>query len=236
MMSWWILVPLILASILLILLFFIIITKLTISISLYHGNDNDRFVIKFRAWFGLIRYTIDVPLIKLDDDGPNIVVKEETKRGSENKGKKKEATKKITPSFIFDSISDTKTFLEHVVSFHKIIRKFFKRVKIDHVNWRTLVGVGDAANTGTLIGLLWSAKSGIITVVSKLMRLQTMPSIMVTPDFQRAIIQTEFSCMIQFRVGHAILAGIKIIQFWKGGRAKFKTKPLSMFSNEEQSV
>jgi hypothetical protein len=39
--------------------------------------------------------------------------------------------------------------------------------------------------------------------------------------------------MIQFRIGQAMLAGLKLIKFWKGGRPDFKTKPLSVLSEKK---
>ncbi|PFG05119.1 DUF2953 domain-containing protein [Bacillus sp. es.034] len=236
-MSWWIWTLIIIAALILFLLFIAIITKLTVTISLYHGNDNDHFKVKLRAWFGLIKYTIDIPLVKLDDDGPNVVVEQKTKKGKEsNPSKEKESKKKITPHDFIASLHDTKEIVIHVQSMHRIMRGFLKKVKLDQVEWKTLFGTGDAASTGTLTGTIWGMKGSIIGILSGYMRLQSMPVIEVTPTFQHAVIQTQFSCIIQFRIGNAILVGFKILRYWRGGMAKFKTKPLSTISGEKQSV
>ncbi|WP_456273749.1 DUF2953 domain-containing protein [Bacillus sp. AK031] len=218
------------------LLIIILITKLTITISLYHGNDNDHITIKFRAWFGLVKYKVEVPLIKIDDDGPNIVFEEKTQKGNEGKGKEKDKLKKETPEEILTSLKDFRELLEHVAGLHRIIRKFLSKVKVFDVKWQTVFGTGDAATTGTMTGLVWGAKGSIIGVVSHYMKLQSIPEVAVLPSFQKAIIQTDFSCIITFRVGHAILAGIKLIKFWKGGKPNFQSKSLSMVSKENHSV
>ncbi|BCB05250.1 DUF2953 domain-containing protein [Bacillus sp. KH172YL63] len=236
-MSWWMWTLIIVGALIIFLLFMLIITKLTITILLYHGNDNDHFKVKLRAWFGLIKYTIDIPLVKLDDDGPNVVLEEETKKGDEsNPSKEKKSRKKITPKNFIDSLNDTKEVVIHVHSMHRIIRGFLKKVKVDQVHWKTLFGSGDAASTGTLTGMIWGMKGSIIGIVSGYMRLQSMPVIEVTPTFQHAVVQTQFSCIIQFRIGNAILVGFKILRYWRGGMAKFKTKPLSSLSGEKHSV
>ncbi|MCA1065951.1 DUF2953 domain-containing protein [Rossellomorea sp. AcN35-11] len=235
-MSWWMWALVILMALMIVLFFILMITKLTITLSLYHGNDNDHFKVKLRAWFGLLKYTIDVPLVKLDDDGPNVVFEEEQKRGDESNPSNKKETKKITPSEFIDSLSDTKAIVSHVQSLHRIIRTFLKKVKLDHVQWKTLFGTGDAASTGTMTGTIWGLKGSIIGLLSGYMRLQSMPVIEVTPTFQHAVIQTQFSCIIQFRIGNAILVGFKILRYWRGGRVRFKTKPLSSFSGEKHSV
>jgi Protein of unknown function (DUF2953) len=234
-LSGWVWALLILSALLVIIIILIIITKLTITLTLYHGNDNDHFKVKLRAWFGLLRYTIDVPLVKLDDDGPNVVVEEKKMRGKEKApSSEKESKKKISPKDFINSLHDTKEILTHVKGFHKIIRTFLKKVKIDHIHWKTLFGTGDAASTGTMTGAIWGLKGSIIGIISGYMRLQSPPSVEVIPSFQKAIIQTHFSCIIQFRIGNAILVGFKILRYWRGGKPDFKALSLSGLSEEEQ--
>lgn len=235
-MNGWIIALIAVFGLIFFLLFIILITKLTITISLYHGNDNDQITIKFRAWFGLIKYKLEVPLIKLDDDGPNIVFEEKTEKGKEGQGKQNDKLKKETPEEILTSFKNFRELLSHIVGLHRIVRKFFNKVKVFDIKWQTVFGTGDAALTGTMTGLLWGAKGGIISIVSQYMRLQSMPQLAVVPSFQKAVIQTDFSCIITFRVGHAILAGIKIIKFWRGGMPELQSKPLSIGSKENHSV
>ncbi len=236
-MNGWMLALLIIVAFLFFLFILILITKLTITISLYHGNDNDHFKVKLRAWYGVFKYTIDVPLVKLDDDGPNVVLEQESQRGDDdNPKKKKKSKKKITPNDFIKSLHDTKEIVIHVQSMHRIIRKFLNKVKLDKIQWKTLFGTGDAASTGTLTGTIWGIKGSIVGILSGYMKLQSMPAIEVTPSFQKAIIQTQFSCIIQFRIGNAILVGFKILRYWRGDMAKFKSKPLSKFSGEKHSV
>ncbi|TYS19939.1 DUF2953 domain-containing protein [Rossellomorea vietnamensis] len=232
----WIITLIVVLALILFLVIIILITKLTITVSLYHGNDNDHFIIRFRAWFGLIKYKVEVPMVKLDDDGPNIVFEEKTEKGSEGKGKEKDKLKKETPEEMLASIKDFRELLQHVAGLHRIVRSFMKKVKIGDVKWQTVFGTGDAASTGTMTGLMWGAKGGVIGVMSNYMQLQSKPQLAVIPSFQKALIQTEFSCIITFRVGHAILAGIKLIKFWKGGKPKFQTKPLAVVSEKNQSI
>ena len=61
-------------------------------------------------------------------------------------------------------------------------------------------------------------------MLSHFLRLKEMPELSVTPHFQMAIIQTRFTCIFQFRIGNAILAGLKLIKFWKGGSPKFQNE------------
>lgn len=209
-------------SILLLLLILIILTKLTILVQYYHHNDNDDLRLEFRIWFGLIKYKKHIPLIKIDDNSPSIVVKDET---SDKK------TNQFTPDDFLTNLKNSKELLKHVIGMNVIVRNFFRKVSIKKFEWHSLIGIGDAAYTGMATGALWGIKGGIIGLLSHFLKLKEMPHLTVTPHFQAAVIQTQFTCMFQFRIGQAILAGLKLIKFWKGGKPHFKSK--TDMSNEK---
>jgi len=207
-------------------------TKIKVMINYFHAQDNDSLKIEFKALFGLIKYKVEIPVIKIDDDSPSIVAKGKLESGEEEKTKKKGALK-FTPHDLIESFKDFKLLLEHVISLHKIIRRFLKKVKVTELEWNTLLGTGDAALTGMVTGAAWAVKGSIIGVISSYFKLLVIPQMIVQPHFQFAVAQTSFKCMLHFRIGHAMVAGIKLLKFWKGGRPQFKTKPLSALSNDK---
>lgn len=221
--------------VLLILILAIIFTKLNVHIDYYHGQDNDNLTITFKAWFGLIRYKISVPLIKIDKDSPSIVYKEKVKTGQQETTKK-EDVKNFSTEDLVNNLSNANKIFTHVFGLHKIIRRFLKKVSVQKMEWHTNAGIGDAAYTGMLIGALWTVKGGLIGIISHYMKLKEMPIISVTPNFQRAISQTRLLCMIQFRIGHAMLAGIKLVKFWRGGLPNLKGKSLSKISGDKTNT
>lgn len=214
------------------LLIFIMFLKLKVIIRYYHGNDNDHLKITFKALFGLIKYKINIPVIKVAEDAPAIVVKEEIETGPQEKVKQKD-TKKFTAHELLQSFQDMKQLLEHVVGFYKIIRSFLRKVTMSELEWFTVVGVGDAAATGMISGAFWTVKGSLLGIISSFVKMRTMPKIMITPSFNRAVSETSFQCMIHFRIGHAIFAGIKLLKHWKGGKPHFKTKPLANLSGDK---
>ena len=104
----------------------IFLTKLKVSIHYFHFQDDDSLKIEFKAWLGLIKYKINIPLIKVDDNSPTIVIKEEVQSGRTEEPKKKNANQ-FSAEDLLNSMRDMKAILEHVVSFHRIIRHFLKR-------------------------------------------------------------------------------------------------------------
>jgi len=215
-----------------ILISIIIFTKIKVILNYEHHNDDDHLTIQFRAMFGLIKYKIELPIIKIDDNSPTIVVKQKKSLGEEDYSRKKD-TKQYSYEDLLNSLHDTKELILNIVSLNVILQKFLKKVSVKKFEWHTVVGIGDAASTGVLAGAFWAIKGGIIGLISHFLKLQTDPIITVTPQFQLAVSQTKLSCIIQFRIGHAMLAGIKTIKFWKGGKPMFKSKPLSVLSNSK---
>ena len=79
-------------------LFFLIVsiflTKLKVSIHYFHFQDDDSLKIECKAWLGLIKYKLNIPLIKVDDNSPTIVIKEEVQSDTT------EETKRIRFNFL----------------------------------------------------------------------------------------------------------------------------------------
>ena len=218
-------------GVLILILLILIFTRVTVEIDFYHGNDNDHLKIKFFAWFRLIRFTIDVPMLKIDKDSPALVLKEELKPGKKEETKK-EKKRRITPAIMIQKLKNVKEIITHVVHFHNIIANFLKKIQIKKLVWHTSVGIGDASYTGVLTGIIWALKGSILGLISKYMRLRVQPNIMVTPQFQQVISSMFFQCMIQFWIGHALLVGIKILAFWRGGMPKLHSNNVAKATNE----
>ena len=218
-----------------VLVIIIFITKIKIFLDYYHGNDNDHLKVTVKAWGGLIKYKVDIPVIKIDDNSPTLVVEEKVQTGP-NENPKKEKTAQVDKTDLLNSINDFKQLITHIAGLHKIIRDFLRKITLRKIEWHTIVGVGDAAATGVITGAFWAVKGGLIGVLSHYMNLKDMPVMSITPSFQHAISITSFKCIFQVRVGHAILAGIKLVKYWKGGWPEFKTKPLSVLSGDKTNT
>nr|WP_295969858.1 DUF2953 domain-containing protein [uncultured Bacillus sp.] len=216
---------------LLLLLVLILLSKIKVSIYYSHAQDDDSLQVDFRALFGLIKYRLNVPLVKVDEDSSTLVI--DKKLESEGGKIKNKSITQISGEDMLKNFQDFRTLLRHIVSFHRIIRHFFKKVKVTELDWRTNIGAGDAALTGILTGALWTIKGSLIGLISEYFLLQNIPRITVQPHFQMKVTQTIFKCMLQFRIGHAMLAGIKIVKFWKGGWPKLHKKPFSALSQDK---
>lgn len=223
----WLLIALI---ILFFLFLLILVSKLTVRLNYFHHNDNDQLTVEFRIWFGLIKYKMDIPLIKIDEDSPSVIAKGKTQMGDKPEEDSKVQDVQITPDGFVGKMKNMKEIIKHVMGMNVIVMKFLKKVSIKHLEWHSLLGTGDAANTGVITGAIWAIKGGIVGILSQFFKLKEMPILSVTPHFQFAVLQTHLTCIFQFRIGHAILAGLKLIKFWRGGLPNLK---MAAYSKEK---
>ncbi|GAE34146.1 DUF2953 domain-containing protein [Halalkalibacter akibai] len=203
----------------LIFLFVVIaITKVKIDILYRHHQDDDLLEVKTFIWKMRV-YTFSAPVIKVDDDSASVIVEDE----HEIAGMKMKNKLPITPELIVEDLRWLKRFLDHVVGLHKIVRKFLKKVHVNHFRWHSDIGVGDAAHTAQLIGAIWALKGSIIGIVGNTMRIRKMPKLTINPHFQAMVSHTHLSCIISFRIGHAIIAGLMLLKHWRRRPKRVRT-------------
>ncbi|WP_161568323.1 DUF2953 domain-containing protein [Anaerobacillus alkaliphilus] len=202
---WWVVISIVSSIVLL------PFAKITVNLTYFHDQDNDELKVKISTFFGLASYRINIPILKIDENSTSIIVKEEQHSALGDS----EKTAKITPEIILRDLRKAKDFLRHVIGFHTIVRRFFKRISITTFTWKSIFGLGDAALTGTLIGAVWGIKGSTLGIISNYMRLKVEPLIEVHPHFQKLTSHTELACIFSFRLGYAIIAGLQIVRHWK---------------------
>lgn len=211
----------------LVLILLILFMKLKIKLDILHNEENTQIKIKMMVLFGLISYTYNVPFIKVDEEDQSLVVKSEKKVGSsDNKTTTSEQKTRITPHDVIEKLRQAKEFLEHVVNLRGIVKRFINHITIHRLEWSSSFGVGDAAQTGMVTGVFWSLKGGIVGILAHNMRLKTKPLITITPHFLETVVRTKLICIFSFRIGHAILGGLRVVKCWKntkGGKQHVRT-------------
>jgi nitrate reductase gamma subunit len=205
---------------LILLLAVIVITQVKIDVNYRHYQDDDLLEAKVFIWKMRV-YTFSAPVIKIDDDSAAVIVEDE----KEIAGIKTKNKLPITPELIIEDLRWLKDFLEHVVGLHKILRRFLKKVNVNKLTWHTDIGVGDAAHTAQLVGAIWTIKGSIVGLIGNTMRVKLMPKLTIDPHFQAMVSHTYLSCMISFRIGHAIIAGLMLLKHWRRRPKRVRTNP-----------
>ncbi|WP_062047748.1 DUF2953 domain-containing protein [Bacillus sp. JCM 19034] len=195
---------------LIVLCLLLFVLKINISIQYRHEMDDDLFELTVYIWAMKV-YKMSAPLIKFNKETLSLEVEEKQKTALK-KSKKKGI---ITPQDLIDALRTIRDFIQHVIGLHTIVQRFLKKVRIKQLNWHSSVGIEDAAHTAQLAGVVWSLKSVIIGLISHYTRLQDVPKVSVEPRYQMLYSYSKFSCMISFRLGQAIFAGLMVIKHWR---------------------
>lgn len=174
--------------------------------------------IKLRSWFGLIRYTI--------------YVSENGRDASEKMHKRKMAAEGaiISAGDFFSGVKDIKKIMGHVGAVRRIMKNFLRKVRLSKFECHTSIGAGDAALTAVLSGGVLALQSWAIALLCMYVTCKIVPSYTVTPVFQKPAAGIVLSCIFQFRLGKAILAGIKLFRYWKSIYAESEKDSMQNFA------
>ncbi len=195
------------------LVLLIAISTLRVDIHYVHNGDDDELNAKFVLW-KIIRYSLKVPVIAIDKETATVVFEEEEDSAVGHKEKKD----KMSPRDMLYDIKQFQRFLKHVVGFHTIVRHFLMTVSVNRLSWKSVIGTTDASLSGSISGLLWAVKGNVVGVIGNYMRMRTLPYMAIQPVYNMVISRTELKCMITFRMGHAIIAAIKVVRHWRKGK------------------
>lgn len=182
--------------------------KVTITGHLNQRNGQISGKVTFSVLFRLVRYSVKIPSLQLDDESPSFVYEEY----GEGTGPEIEKKEKASLSDLILNARHFKQFLDEVSGFYNIVTAFLQKVTISDLVWYTDIGVGDAAKTARISGLLWTLKGCLSGILSHIMILKKPPEYSVNPLFDQFLVATSFQCMVSFRFGYAIHAGIKILR------------------------
>ena len=199
--------------------FIILLTKISVKATLEYNENKATLHLKVKALFGLVRISYDLPKTK-----------ESKEFVGENAGQERGMSRREEEKNQFDPIDplmDIYTFIQKISKLKDIVTGFLKKVHVSKFDWSTQFGTGDAASTGILTGIAWAIKGVTLGLFSKYFTVTDHPIIGVTPHFNKEVFQTRFQCIFRFRIGHAIVAGIQLFNFWR----KTRRKPIKAVPN-----
>ncbi|WP_158736577.1 DUF2953 domain-containing protein [Alteribacillus sp. YIM 98480] len=226
-MFWFIII----ASGLLLLAVFIIITPIEISVQFERKSKKQDIRAKITVWYFFYK-NFEIPVMSFDEETYSVVFKEKSKSTA---GNNKEKDIKETPEELKNQMEMLQLWLKHIDGLRSILTSFLGKIKMIEFDWKSEIGIGDAAWTGFLTGMLWSVKSMAAGIASAVFKRKCTPNIDIKPNFQKAAADTTFSCMFFMRLGHAIIAGIRVMKHMNGNVFKLWQKTKEETKNKEAS-
>lgn len=205
-MNWWGWLLLALALILVLMWF----SRISFHTFYSRVGSNDRFYVKVRGLYGLVRFKIEVPVIKFKGLAQGVGVKAEAVNGLNNSLVSEGATD-IDREKIIRYYRKLKQILQATFDMKEWVKETLALVCCTDLKWITRVGVGDAPETAITTGIVWTLKSSMLAYAFQFMNRDAKPQIRVIPQYNETHFSTEFSCIAQIRLGHAILAGLHLL-------------------------
>lgn len=210
-----------------VLFLFLMLLITPVQIHLYYGRvgENDHIVVELSAWYRLIRRKYEIPMVfmKATEEGPEVVAKVET---VQQKTKTKDKVQDLTRKQVNKWYHNYREVLEKVHDMQPLFKKFFRRIHCTRLEWHTVMGAGQASETGALTGIIWAVKSMIVGAISNAISLRVLPSLSVQPVWNQAFIRTQFHCELHVILGHILLVVFRLfIQLRKGRTRKWRTAP-----------
>ncbi|MCF6094039.1 DUF2953 domain-containing protein [Microaerobacter geothermalis] len=206
-------------STMLLLFLFILCSSVRIGIHFLREGENDRLGIDFQWLFGLVHIRREYPLVDWKGIFTGVAVKEETELGQVGKPLKVKR-KSVNASTIISWYQSYRRFLKNFHDVKVIMKTFMNHIRLEKLEWFSRIGTGEAADTGMLTGVIWGIKTMLVGSITRYLKLRTVPRLNVVANFQFSTLTTEFTCIVRFRVGYAMLAGIQLLFNRQKGREK----------------
>lgn len=172
-------------------------------------NENDHFLVQLRALRGLVRYRVEIPIVRFTGD--SVEFRHEKSNSFTVGQSRNEGQHRIGVETVMRKIEQARMLLRYTDHFTSWLRQSLSYVRITAWQWETSVGTGDAAWTAVTTGMIWSAQTGLLGLLSQFARLAAQPQTTVQPVFNQTYFSTEWRCIAKISLGKAIFAGLQLL-------------------------
>lgn len=174
------------------------------------AEQNDRLTVEIKALFGLVRYRLEVPVIRFTDFTEGIMLGSKIINETSSQ-QVREDRKRINKERIIEYYHKGKLMLEKTTDLLGWVKKTLKHVECTRLSWTTQVGVGDAPQTAITTGMVWGIKSSVLGYALKYFKRYAKPQVMVIPLYNKNQLFMDFNSITRIRLFYAVLAGIRLL-------------------------
>ena len=201
--------------------------RLTLWIRRYHGDEEG--AIELVYLFGLVHWRRRLFSITgtSSDEGPAISINHETsavnsshrsptmqgERGSEAEHAE------VTTEDVWRLLTHWQALKSIFDEAKPVLRKLGHRALFRRLQVKLTVGTSDVVTTGIAYGTTWAVTMGIIGSITYWARFSQKPTVHVNADFQKATVEGSAECIVEIRLGYAILAGLRLLRVWRSVKA-----------------
>ncbi|MBO9606402.1 MAG: DUF2953 domain-containing protein [Paenibacillaceae bacterium] len=182
-------------------------SQVQLSVYFSRVESDDRLELSVRALYGLFRRTVNVPVIQFEGLLHGVTIKQETG----GFGADREADDRYDLERIRGMYRDFRLLAEHADDLQRWTRRLLARIRCTEMRWQTRIGIGDAAATAFVTGILWGLQSSALGFVARYFDWRAKPELNVQPQYNRVMFNTELKCIAKIRLGNAMGAAIRLL-------------------------
>lgn len=189
--------------------YLLFIMPIQIKFKFVRKNEDDMILVRYKSFYGLLNLKFELPMFDIVwvNGKPALKYKAEVETNKTNK-----LFKRISKIFTADDFQNIKKYFHRdPVLLRRMKEYWLKRMKIRDLSIILKFGLVDAAVTAMLCGSAWIIIGTAIAIMKSNLDLTTK-NIKISPIFDKEGFETEFSCIINFRLGDIINTGIMVLK------------------------
>lgn len=180
----------------------------------YISNEKeDHLDISMKALYGLWKFTITMPAFQLKwDEGPELEIEQKTEAGT---GSVIEGKHQVRFHYWQEGFFRRLWPQIPIILFklEKIKSNFYRGIHCTALNWHLEIGFPDPVKTALVTGSLWAITGSFLARLCRQVTMDTdHPHIKIVPQFQKPGFSCRLHCIFNLRMGHIIIAGLKLLR------------------------
>ncbi len=193
-----------------------LVIKAVVDFRYSRNDEQDHLVISIKALHSLWKYSITLPTFQFEwDDGPQLKVDQTTKSGtgSIRKAKHQVRFRFWREDFFYLLWPKIPGILSQLQKIHS---KFNRGIHCKFLKCHLEIGFRDPIQTALVVGSFWAI---LYSSLARFYRQVTMdtdhPQVHIIPQFQKPGFSCEIHCIFNLRIGHIIIAGLKLLRIFR---------------------
>lgn len=216
-----------------------LLSTIRIHLMFVRVRGDDRLRMEVKALYGLYRFCYEIPqidYIKLVRGAPFHLIAKSKGLGLPDRSRMEEEA--LNRRYWAKNRLGLKLLLRTFRNYKGWLKETLSHVHCSEFSWQTRFGAGEPALTASCSGLGFAVKSFTSGVLSRLIRFTVSPKLVIQPEYNRWIYETELQVRIQIKLGWVLASGFRLLlrlrklkdlqrllHFYKESRKEGRRKP-----------
>ncbi|ADG82481.1 DUF2953 domain-containing protein [Thermincola potens] len=193
-----------------------VLSRIKFHIEYHRNQQDDRFLVNIALVRGLLNFKTEFTSLELKKKfwrmNLELQSEVEAEMGKASAGLDQKTEAPITYQNVRLGYNILRALMELVGKYKEVFLRIVRLIRVLELNWKTQIGMGDAAATGVITGVVWGIKGVVVQTIYRYAgSVQATADIKVWPDFSKKSIKTDLRCIFDIRIGHIIIAGFKLL-------------------------